>query len=159
MTHTTPQTARHDPTHGYNPPVESTSCKSRLKTRLVRRLASLLRQLTACQQNPSIPNHVRQVQQEWQAILRAQGYGRSWSAWLLSFDFIHYVPVDIPDIPWLTLALQITRFDADAFARQEQILRKNHRKRSIAFAKAHTNNAVACRYLKSKKTKFLTRHT
>lgn len=54
---------------------------------------------------------------------------------------------------WLTLALQVTRFDADAFARQEQLLRKNHRKHSIEFARAHTNNAAAYRFIKNKEQK------
>ena len=45
VTHTFPKTAREDPTHAYNPPVEATTCKARLKTRQVRRIAPLLRQI------------------------------------------------------------------------------------------------------------------
>ena len=73
----------------------------------------------------------------------------------MSFEFVPFVPSTVPDLDWLELALQVTRFDSDAYARQEQILRRNHRKHSIQFAKAHTNNAAAYRFIKHKEQRFL----
>lgn len=118
VSHTAPKTPKHGPTNGYNPPVEATTCKARLKTRQVRRVTSLINQLKAYQRQPQPHRPVQQLQHEWDAIIRAQGYGNTWTAWLLSFDFIPYIPIDLPDLEWLALALQVTRFDADAFARR-----------------------------------------
>ena len=155
VTHTFPKSARFDPTNAYNPPVEATTCKARLKTRQVRRIASLIRQIKAGCKHAHDMQHNTQIQQEWNVIRTAQGYGHSWPTWLLSFEFVPFVPTTVPDLEWLELALQVSRFDADAYARQEQILRRNHRKHSIEFARAHTNNAAAYRFIKNKEQKFL----
>lgn len=155
VTHTAPRTVRRDPTLGYDPPVEATSSKSRLKARQTRRLISFTKHIKHLSNIASQPQLFSQLLHEWTVIRRAQGYGRSWETWLLSFECIPFVPVELPSLEWLSDAVQITRFDADAFARQEASLRKHHKKHCIAFAQSHTNNAGAYRFIKRKEQRFL----
>lgn len=157
-THTAPKTIRPDPTAGYNPQAEA---KSKLKARRARRLASLIRQVRKT--NNRIRAHQQgstqisaQIQQEWGAILRAQGYGHSWIHWILAFvEAISHVPQHCPTIAWLEDACQLTKFDADAYIRQEQNLRRQRRRHSLEFARAHTNNANAYRIIRGKEQRFL----
>lgn len=107
------------------------------------------------QHQPVTDQQKQQIQQEWTAIVRAQGYGRSWINWILSFEAIPFVPCQIPTKGWLEDAFQITRCDADAHVRQEYNLRRYHRRHSLDFAKSHTNNANAYRIIRGKEQRFL----
>lgn len=93
---------------------------------------------------------------EWWVIQHAQGYGRSWAAWLLGFECIACVPCALPTAEWLLDAYQVTKCDADAYAQQELQLRKHHKRHSLVFAQSHTNNSSAYRFIKGKEQKFLT---
>lgn len=152
-TQTAPKTIKHDPTQAYEPPTEVTSCKARLKVRQVRRIASLLRHCQKSSGQPISDTLIQQLQQEWNAIKQAQGYGRSWVAWLLSFEFVPFVPETTPSIEWLHDALNLTRFDSDAYARQELQLRRHHKRHAIAYAISHTNKAY--QFIRGKEQKFL----
>lgn len=155
ITHPAPRTAKHDPTGGYDPPVEATTNKARLKARQTRRLASFLRRLQHLQTCRHPEYYHEQTQQEWLAIRRAQGYGRSWERWILSFDCIPFVPCTTPTQEWVAEVFQITKLDADAYARQEAKLRRYHQKHCITFAQAHNNNASTYRIIRGKEQRFL----
>ena len=156
VTHTAPKTAKHDPTNGYNPPTEATSNKARLKARQTRRLSSLIRHIRKRQPGLTCSHDDAQLTHEWAVIQRAQGYGKSWSSWLLGYECIAYIPCRLPSLEWLLDAYQVTKCDADAFAHQETQLRKHHRRHCLAFAQSHTNNSAAYRFIKGKEQRFLT---
>ena len=153
------QNCQIDPTQGYEPPTEITSNKAKLKARQTRRIISLIRHLRKHNQTASSlafqHQQRQQLQHEWNVIRRAQGYGRAWDAWVLSFECIHFVPDNIPSLEWLVEAYQLTKFDADAYARQEAQLRRHHRRHSLVLAKSHNNNANAYRFIKGKEQRFL----
>ena len=155
VTHVAPRTVKIDTTHAYEPPTEITSCKARQKVRQVRRIASLLQHLKKLRPQCENPVLKQQLQQEWNVIQKAQGFGRSWAAWILSFEFVTHIPVDTPSADWLQEVLQLTKFESDAYARQESHLRRHHKRHSIAYALSHTNKAQAYKYIKNKDQKFL----
>ena len=74
--------------------------------------------------------HRVQLEREWDAILRARGYGHSWSHWILGFEHVPYVPQCQPEIELLQAFLDITRVDCDASCRQESL----QRHKSFAYA-------------------------
>ena len=96
---------RPDRAGGYQPDVEVTSVLGRMKVRQVRRVRTLhqglakLHRLHAGQDGPLR----RQLRTEWQAVLRAKGYPPSFSVWLLRVACFHTVPVDLPDLEWISL--------------------------------------------------------
>ena len=155
ITHVAPRTVKPDKTDSYDPPTEVTSCKATQKVRQVRRIASLMQHCRKLQ--PHIHNSalIQQLQHEWDTIKQAQGFGRSWAAWLLSFEFVSHIPVHTPTVDWLQDALQLTRFESDAYARQELRLRRHHRRHAIEFAISHTNNSQAYKFIKNKEQQFL----
>lgn len=115
VTNVAPKTIKVDPTKGYEPPNEATTNKARLKARQTRRLISLIRHIQKLSLHHLNNLQQRQLQQEWEAIVRAQGYGRSWCAWILSFECISFVPQAVPAVTWLTDAYHITKLDADTY--------------------------------------------
>ena len=155
VTHVAPKTIKPDPTKGYDPPTGVTSNKAKLKARQTRRLISLQRQIK--KHRPAGPSTQvqQQIKQEWQAIKTAQGYGRSWESWLLSFACVPFVPCEPPSAEWLLDAIQITRLDSDAYARQEARLRAHHKRHCLALARSHTNNSNAYKFIKGKEQQFL----
>lgn len=114
VSHVAPKSIKIDRTRAYEPPTEVTSCKARLKVGQVRRLASLLRHSQKISRQRNKTQLLQQLQLEWEAIKRAQGFGRSWAAWLLGFDFVHCVPDNTDNTPsteWLQDAYSITKFN------------------------------------------------
>lgn len=112
-----------------------------MKVRQVQRIASLLQHCRKLKPHSENNTLVQQLQHEWNTIKQAQGFGRSWAAWILSFEFVTHIPVNIPTAEWLQEALQLTRFESDAYARQELHLRRHHKRHAIEFAMSHTNNS------------------
>ena len=97
----------------------------------------------------------QQIVQEWETIKHAQGFGRSWTAWLLGFEVFAFVPESLPSIEWLTDALQLTKYEADTFVRQEARLRYHHHKHALEFAIQHNNNSKAYKFIRGQEQKFL----
>ena len=82
-----------------------------------------------------------QLQAEWRAILRGEGYGRPFSDWLLRIAHFHHVPVALPDCQWLSEVFQYVRFDCDAMARAEARERKAWFKAYQEFDRRHRGSA------------------
>ena len=61
---------------------------------------------------------------EWHAIVRAPGYGKSFASWLLSWEFVGHFPIDFPSLDWLTDVCRLLEFDCEAQASQEAQLRR-----------------------------------
>ncbi len=108
---------------GFNPPCEILGIKSKLKTKQVRRLKSLLRSLKAA---PAVLTWSQQLQlqTEWNAIKKAQGFGKRWDHWILGFDPIHFVPECIPNFDDLELMMNITKMDCESTCWIEHYNRK-----------------------------------
>ena len=114
-------------TDSYNPNCIAFNTKSKQKVKQVRRMQSLQRSMQNFFRISNIPpdyDRFLQWKSEWDSILTAHGYGKSWSHWLLSFEPIEYVPTTVPTCDWLHVALQLTRHDAELTCQQESILRK-----------------------------------
>lgn len=105
-----------DPTMAYNPPGEPTALKTCQKIRQTRRLVSLFRQVNrsllhhhSWQQIP--PATRDNLQKEWGRIKEAQGYGSSWSSWILGFECVSCISSSVPPLSALHVLLQITKLN------------------------------------------------
>lgn len=88
-------------------------------------LRQLNRQISKHGSWPDLPDPIRvNLQQEWQCIRKAQGYGASWEHWILGFEAIPFVPCQVPSIPLLHNMTQLTRYDAEIAFRQEEKQRR-----------------------------------
>ena len=147
------RSAQHDCTKAFNPTGEPTRLQTLQKVRQTRRLASLFRQynrklcLYDCFAN--FPCQCQtQLHAEWQKILKAQGFGRSWSHWIQSFECIPYVPLTLPDVSLMHLMLQITQYDTNLAVRQEERQRRCAHKHQILIDKTENNGALIFRALR-----------
>ena len=109
---------------GYEPPCEYFNAKVKHKTRQTRRLQSLCHVLSKHNVRDLPVQRQSDLLTEWNRILRAPGYGKSWSHWILHFPTVDYVPQTLPDVADVDMFAQITKFDCDAYSRQLQL---NHR--------------------------------
>ena len=132
-----PKTIRQCWSGGYNPPDDTTSLPSHHKVRQVRRLQGLFRSRVALEHSPVLCPRRRtqlhiQHHNEWHAILRARGFGHSFSSWLLGQEGIFFVPQQCPDSDFLFTAFQLVKFDADIVVKTEAKQRKDHFKARLA---------------------------
>ena len=91
------------PRHGdFTPAYEATSVLVRMRTRQCRRIRSLLGGLRKAEALEAPDDaFIQHLLNQWHAILRAPGYGCDFSSWLLSWNFVVWVPVDWPNSIWL----------------------------------------------------------
>ena len=131
----------------YEPPTEVTSLKSRHKIRQVRRLKCLERlyhKHNLTQQflpNGELSQPFRDMTLLWQAIRQAQGYGRSWDRWILQFEAVTVVPVELPSFDYLYTVRQITQYDADLYSHQEAKLQRQSQKHGIDLDVQHKSSS------------------
>eukprot|EP00435_Cladocopium_sp_Y103_P004083 s4539_g1.t1 len=69
---------------------------------------------------------LKQLKREWFVIWHARGFGSRWSAWLLSFEDVPFVPASIPDHASLDLFVDITEMYAKLVCSQEATSRYQH---------------------------------
>ena len=156
-----PMAPKKDAAGLYEPPVEVTCLKSKQKVRQVRRLRCLEQMYRKYQ--------LSQVSQDqwatapaynalclvWQAICKANGYGRSWIHWLLQFEAIPAVSVDLPTFDQLYSVRQITQYDADLYCQQEAKFRRLSHKHGIDLDIKHKSGSHFYKRLKDHETKIL----
>ena len=158
---TCPRSPKRDTTGQYEPPAETTSLKSRHKTRQVRRLRCLERlyhkhHLDQCSTTDPWPDPTLvDLNQLWNAIRRAQGYGNSWMHWILQFESISAVPYTLPSFDLLYSLRQITQYDADAFCCYEAKLRRLSRKHEMELDTKFKSGAHLYKRLKAQEDKIL----
>ena len=119
---------------GFTPADEVFHLNTKLKVRQVRRIKSLVRRLKGLplhpEDDPLCRDSLHAAKLEWSAILKAKGYGASWGKWILSFEAMPFVSLDLPEIHDLHMAEQITEHDcvhacrAEAKARSDRF--KSH---------------------------------
>lgn len=145
----------------YDPPMEVTCLKSKQKVRQVRRLRCL-EQLYKKYQLLRIPQDqwttlpfFNALSLAWQAIRKANGYGRSWVHWLLQFEAIPVIPVDLPTFDQLYSVRQITQYDADLYCQQEAKFRRMSQKHGIDLDLKHKSSSQFYKRLKAQEAKVL----
>ena len=91
-----------------------------------------------------------QLNNEWQAIRSARGYGNRWDRWILSFDLVPYVPCGIPEYNYLELMGQITEFDCIGSCKHETVQRRANFKSKITIDNQEDYGKLTYRILKAK---------
>ena len=119
----TPKTVCDDKHGGFNPPCEILGTKAKLKTKQVRRILSLLRALKSSSVLQSESQNI-QLQKAWDAIRKAQGFGHRWDHWILGFEPITFVPLNVPCFEDLELMMTITKMDCESSCWLEYYNRK-----------------------------------
>ena len=108
---------------GFNPPCDVFHLNTKLKVRQTRRIKSLFRRLKSLPADFAVDSShqssLAAAKDEWKKILSAQGYGSSWKNWILSYEAISCLPVNLPDIDDLHLMEQITEHDCIHACRME----------------------------------------
>ena len=144
---------------GYMPPSEVFTLKSRLKIRQVRRLKSLLRRFKGLD---LLPRHEQSghsgyaaARKEWKAILSAKGYGNRWSNWILAFEAVGFLPMDLPDMDTLDIVTQITEHDCNCACMEESRCRRDRFRAAIQFDQEHDFSKLCYRIVKTKKAPLL----
>ena len=156
-----PHSPKKDWTGFYEPPVEVTSLRSRHKVRQVRRLRCLEQIYKKYQLDcipvatwlslPQFPSLVLQ----WQAIRLANGYGNSWTRWLLQFEAIPVVPTDLPTVDQLYTFRQITQYDADLYCQQEAKFRRLSNKYGMELDVQHKSSSRFYKQLRAQESNVL----
>ena len=156
-----PKSPKRDSMGLYEPPTEVTSLKSRHKVRQVRRLRCLERlyhKHDLTQQflplgGSSFP--FQDMTHLWQAIRQAQGYGRSWDRWILQFEAVTAVPVELPTFDYLYTVRQITQYDADLYSQQEAKLQRQSQKHGLDLDVQYKSSSQYYKRLKAQDVKLL----
>ena len=145
------RSVKHDLTGGYNPAGEPTSLKTCLKLRQTRRLASVVYKSWS-----SIPPITRQtLHKEWECARRAQGFGRAWERWILTFECVPILPQGVPDLPLLHLFLEITKYETDLSVRQEEKVHRAAKKHLIQQGTKDKNGSLIFRALRETEQKVI----
>ena len=120
----------------YNPDCLAFNVRSKHKIKQVRRIQSFLSSMrNFFSQYTCAPNYnqFQQWKSEWLSIQNAVGYGKSWIAWIVTFEAIDYAPLTLPTCEWLHCALQLTRHDCEHTCQQESIIRQQQFHLKLAF--------------------------
>lgn len=130
-----PKTTKVDKHTKFEPPEEIFREHTKRKVKQVRRIRSLLRAIWNAQQRQSRTQWSfelrHQLLQEWWQIKKAQGYPGLWGKWILSFECVHSIAIDLPLYDDLYVLAQITEHDCNIACKDEAIQRKANFKRAI----------------------------
>ena len=154
------QSVKSDRHGGFTPKSEVFLLDTKLKIRQVRRIKSLLRRIK------SLPEHdaylddrssssLSDAKKEWKKILMAKGYGSSWKSWILGFEAVGYLPLELPDIEILNLVEQITEHDCVHACFAETKFRSDRFKAMMEIDQQHDFCKTTYKILKAKKTETL----
>eukprot|EP00438_Fugacium_kawagutii_P026272 Skav208226 [mRNA] locus=scaffold2601:406:4737:+ [translate_table: standard] len=107
----------------YNPAADVLTMHIFHKVKQMRRIQSLLLRYKKHPDAPLEPLH-----QEWKAVLRARGFGRSFATWVADWPELNPIPCRLPSIAYLEDLVQILRHHTDALVTQHNIQRSQHAK-------------------------------
>lgn len=155
------RSVKNDVTGLFNPASEPTALRNCNKARQTRRLMSLLRQLnrkiTLHQDWQSIPQACRlNMQKEWDCIRKAQGYGVSWERWVLGFEAVPFLPLEVPSISLLHNLVQLTKHDAEISFRQEEKNRRLANRHMIQIDQKENNGSLVFKAMRDPEHKIIT---
>ena len=144
---------------GYTPPTEVHSLRSRLKTRQVRRLLSLCRRYKSLPFDesglPSDCPNLNDAYMEWKRILFAKGYGNCWMHWILSFEVVPAITMQLPTFELLEVLTQITQHDCDIACRDESNIRAASFKQRIHIDVTDDYSRMSYKIIRAKETQSL----
>ena len=131
----TKKTIKIDKHTNYEPPEEIFREQSKRKVKQVRRIRSLLRAIWTAEQRQSRNfwswEQRNQLVNEWWQIKKAQGYPGLWGKWIMNFECVHSITIDLPSYDDLYVLAQITEHDCNIACKDEAIQRKANFKRAI----------------------------
>ena len=141
---------------GYTPPTEVCTLQSRLKIRQVRRLQSLYRRLKALplhhSSNPADIRNLCDASQEWKKILNAKGYGNSWQNWILSFEVVTTISLQLPSIEQLEILIEVTKHDCNHSCFEESRQRADAFKCKLQIDQEHDFSRMTYKIVKAKES-------
>ena len=122
-----PRMARHGDPEPYD---EDTTVLGRQRVRQLRRLVTfqqgLVKHFAGKFRGPYAPDGwPASLHKEWQAIVRAAGYGPSFSSWVLQWPCFPWWPAGFPDLAFLDDLVGFVRFDVQAVNRQHAKVKSN----------------------------------
>ena len=129
--------------HGdYNPPAEVMTVVGRAKVKQVRRLRTFAAGLAKARRCGAwTPSVLSQLEAEWAAIKRGQGYGSSFAQWLLRVAHFEVFWEAWPPAAWLEDVVAYVAYDADLLARAEA-------KRTAKLREYRANQDAICNHAK-----------
>ena len=120
---------------GYEPEEEIFRMKTKQKVKQCRRIRTLLKGIHAVssfsQEDHRVDEIKNSLQQQWDAILKAQGYPGSWMKWIMGFHDVTYIPYAVPSYDLLHALAQITEHDCAIACKEETSNRSKNFKRKI----------------------------
>lgn len=135
--------------------------KSKLKVRQVRRLFSLIKSVQNFETRYDNLNHEqisgfrKQIYQEWNAIRHAKGYGKSWVRWILGFECVHVINLDLPTIDDLQVMAQLTKHDCNIECANEVKQRNQYNQKRFQIDFKESSGKMTYRRIKQHQTKTL----
>ena len=96
--------------------------------------------------------HTSEAFSKWTKILKAKGYGSAWKNWIISFDCVQAVPIQVPDIELMLLFDQITEHDCIHACRAEAKFRADKFKSMMIIDQADHFCKTIYKIVRSKST-------
>jgi hypothetical protein len=140
----------------YNPKVEVFKSNNKLRVKQVRRIRSLIRasesfsRQAATMHPDQHASIVAQLQGEWNKILHAQGFGKSWYNWVLGFEQFPCIPLQLPSLEMLYEFAQLTEFACEASCNHEAACRKKQFNYRIQIDDADNFGSLTYKIIKNK---------
>jgi ribonuclease HI len=100
----------------YTPQVDQPDMRLKHWTRQIRRIQSLKQRINKLDGIQVAPDISKQLHQEWNKILSAAGFHRSFSHWLMQYPELQVIPTDIPNTEYLYTMEQLLKLQADDLA-------------------------------------------
>ena len=98
----------------------------------------------------------RQLSQEWFVIRKARGFGSRWSAWILSYEDVACMPLDLPTFDAIDLFVDITEMYANLVCRQEARARYHSFRQRIKVDQEHGFLSLSYKIVKMNTSPILT---
>ena len=150
-----------DALKGYDPPEEIFREKSKKKVKQCRRIRSLIKAIQNFNWKRETSQEItsgmkQQIQHEWEIILQAQGYGKSWQHWILQFECVPILSADTPSLDELQILAQLTEHDCNHTCSVEFSNRKKNNKRLFQLDMKEGSGKMVYSRVKNKPTQTLT---
>ena len=116
----------------FEPSTEVNTISTRRKVTQVRRLESLARRLQKVHKDGQMSEKTtKELQQEWNAIVRSHAFGAPFLHWISAWPEISWPKWPLPSHEWVFTATQIARFQTEAALREDEKVFQN----KLAFAR------------------------
>lgn len=143
----------------FEPDEEIFRMKTKHKVKQCRRIRTLLKGILSAT-SQSHENHWTEetrnsLQQQWNCILKAQGYSGGWKKWIMDFQDVTYIPYSIPKYDLLYALAQMTEHDCAIACKDESSNRSRNFKRKIQLDLKEGSGKMVYRMVKGTQPKTL----